>query len=355
MQPNLFNSQQSKKDIFTDTINPRPLGLSEFDNLDEVTRNQIKQAALENNIDLELIFASGNSNPDSSIGFYLSSSKAYQVLRPLILKVAEKYHNYKPSTKQQRDFNLTSLQDLVLDVERKYIISTRIRIARSLEEFPFTSAISKSQRKTLEKNIIHVLESLEGDLAGDYQPLSQISMSDSQKLINAHILFKSEDRFLESAGIYRDMPEGRGIFLANDNQFIIWVGEEDHLRIISLQNDADIFSVFDRITRALNILEKKIIFAFDEEFGYLNSCPTNIGTAMRASVLIKLPKISQRADFKELCKSMSLQARGFNGEHSDSSNGIYDISNIQRLGKSEKEIIEGLVIGIKKLIELESL
>ena len=335
-------------------FNSQALGISEFNNLDEQTKKQINQAIIDNNIDLDLIFASGTKNADSYIGMYLSSAKAYEILRPLILKVAEKYHNYKANTKQTRDFDLSSLANLKLDVENEYIISTRVRVARSLRDFPFTSSISRDERKMLERNIVNVLEGLQGELAGRYYPLSSLSPLETHKLINNHILFKNEDRFLQSAGIYRDMPESRGIFLSEDNEFIVWVCEEDHLRIISLQDGADMVGVCNKIATALNALENKMPFAFDEELGYLNSCPTNIGTAMRASVLIKVPKLSKKSDFKELCKSMALQPRGLHGEHSDSSHGIYDVSNIHRLGKSEREIIEGLVVGIKKLIEMES-
>jgi protein-arginine kinase len=172
-------------------------------------------------------------------------------------------------------------------------------------------------------------------------------------MIKNHLLFEIDDRFLESAGISRDLPSGRGVFISNDGQFMIWLNEEDHLRIMSLTPGSNLISTFNKVAKAIKILEKKLTFAFDKELGYLSSCPTNIGTTMRASVHIRLPKLGQRADFKELCANLGLQIRGTSGENSKSKSDVFDVSNMQRLGKSEKELLEQLISGIEQLIGFE--
>ena len=91
----------------------------------------------------------------------------------------------------------------------------------------------------------------------------------------------------------RDWPNGRGIFHNKEKTFLVWVNEEDQLRIISMQQGADIHAVFDRLSRAAAHIETVVKFAHDEHLGYITSCPTNLGTAMRASVHIKLPKLSK--------------------------------------------------------------
>merc|ERR1712176_168899 len=100
-----------------------------------------------------------------------------------------------------------------------------------------------------------------------------------RKLINDHFLFKEGDRFLESCGLNRDWPSGRGIFHNDAKTFLVWVNEEDQLRIISMQPGADIKAVFDRLCRAASIIEGVCEFAHDEHLGYITSCPTNLGTA----------------------------------------------------------------------------
>jgi creatine kinase/arginine kinase len=120
-------------------------------------------------------------------------------------------------------------------------------------------------------------------------------------LIADHFLFKQGDRFLEACGLNRDWPEGRGIFHNDNKTFLVWVNEEDQLRIISMQPGADIFAVFSRLSKAASLIEKEAKFAHDDHLGYITSCPTNLGTALRASVHIKLPLLSKhKEDFEKI-------------------------------------------------------
>ena len=123
-------------------------------------------------------------------------------------------------------------------------------------------------------------------------------MTDDERnqLIADHFLFKEGDRFLEACGCNRDWPDGRGIFHNNDKTFLVWVNEEDQLRIISMQPGADIGAVFTRLSTAAGKIEQVAKFAHDESLGYITSCPTNLGTALRASVHIKLPNLGAKMD-----------------------------------------------------------
>jgi len=173
-------------------------------------------------------------------------------------------------------------------------------------------------------------------------------------LISDHFLFKAGDRFLESAGLNRDWPSGRGIFHNDEKTFLVWVNEEDQLRIISMQSGGDIKEVFKRLTKAISKIEEKIEFLYNEHLGYITSCPTNLGTAMRASVHIKLPNLcTDMNKFKEVTDKYYLQIRGIHGEHSQSEDGIYDISNKRRLGVTEVQCVQDMYDGVCKLIELE--
>ena len=116
--------------------------------------------------------------------------------------------------------------------------------------------------------------------------------ADQKKLIEDHFLFKEGDRFLEACNLNRDWPSGRGIFHNNDKTFLVWVNEEDQLRIISMQPGANIYQVFERLCRAASHIETVVKFAHDDHLGYITSCPTNLGTALRGSVHIKLPLLS---------------------------------------------------------------
>ena len=180
-------------------------------------------------------------------------------------------------------------------------------------------------------------ENFPGELKGTYYSL--LSMSDEEKaqLVKDHFLFKDNDRFLEAAGLQKDWPEGRGVFHNREKTFWLWINEEDQLRVISLEFFDNPIGVYARVDKALRSLENSgIKFAKDENLGYLTSCPTNIGTGLRASVHVKLPLLGKDMNkLKELAASKKLQIRGVDGEHSESRDSVFDISNTQRLGRTE--------------------
>lgn len=303
---------------------------------------------------VEDVLRSGRENPDSSIGGYAGDEASYEVFSPLFDKVIETYHSFVPDATHKMNLNSGDLGDLEnLDPKGESILSTRIRVGRNLSGFPFAPKITRDQRREVEQKVVEALGTLSGDLAGNYYPLDGMKEDVRAELVNDHFLFKQGDRFLESAGANRDWPSGRGIFHSDDKRFLVWVNEEDQLRIISMQEGADILAVFERLARAIVTLEQKIAFAFSGRLGYLTSCPTNLGTAMRASVHVKLPAISRDPRFKTVCEQMKISVRGIHGEHSESEEGIYDISNKQRLGVSEVEVIRAMHHGLKKLLEWE--
>lgn len=135
---------------------------------------------------------------------------------------------------------------------------------------------------------------------------------------------------------------------------MVWVNEEDQLRIISMQPGADIGAVFTRLCKAVESIEKVAKFAHDEHLGYITSCPTNLGTALRGSVHVTLPLLSKNKEkFEEIAKKYNVQIRGIHGEHSESSDGTYDISNRHRLGKGERSLVNEMYAGVKAMIDEE--
>ena len=140
-----------------------------------------------------------------------------------------------------------------------------------------------------------------GELAGKYYPLKGMEKQTQTQLIEDHFLFKEGDRFLQAAGLNREWPDGRGIFHNDEKTFLVWVNEEDQLRIISMQKGSDIKAVFKRLSIAATEIEHVAKFAHDDHLGYITSCPTNLGTALRASVHVKLPLLSKRnEEFQEI-------------------------------------------------------
>ncbi len=315
---------------------------------------KLKDRKTKNGFTLKDLINSGVENPDSGIGIYAGDEESYTLFAPLFDKIIEEYHGFLKEDKHQSNLNIDDLDISDLDEKGEYIISTRIRVGRNLANIPLGTAISKEQRLEVENIVSSTLNSLESNLAGKYYPLEGISEEDRQTLIEEHFLFKAGDRFLEAAGLNRDWPSARGIYHNHDKTFLVWINEEDQLRIISMQKGGNIKEVFARLVQALEELEKKMKFAYSEHLGYITSCPTNLGTAMRASVHIKLPKLGNNMKlFKEITDKYHLQIRGIHGEHSESESGIFDISNKRRLGITEVQCVKDMYEGVKALIEKE--
>merc|ERR1711922_96542 len=118
--------------------------------------------------------------------------------------------------------------------------SVRIRVGRSIDGFGLSPGITREQRLAQETLMKSAFAKLQGDLAGKYFPLLGMNEADRQQLVDDHFLFISGDKNLIAAGMERDWPEGRGIFHNADKTFLVWVNEEDQLRIISMQKGGDV-------------------------------------------------------------------------------------------------------------------
>jgi creatine kinase/arginine kinase len=121
-----------------------------------------------------------------------------------------------------------------------------------------------------------------------------------------------------------------------------------------MQKGAGIIEVFDRLCRAATHIETVCKFSHDNHLGYITSCPTNLGTALRASVHIKLPKLMKnKTKFNEIADKYYVQIRGIHGEHTETNDGVFDISNKRRLGRSEKALVQDMIDGVRALINAE--
>jgi creatine kinase/arginine kinase len=317
-------------------------------------QNKLSGITTKCGFSLDDVIRSGIANPDSDIGIYAGCQDCYDKFIDLFKPVIERYHGIKTLNKQPRNLDFNQLESLsLLDSENQYILSTRIRVGRNIAGYALPAAITYEQRQKVESLILAALHKLDGQYAGQYYPLYDMAEDDRLTLVKKHFLFKKGDRFLEAAGINRDWPQHRGIFHSADKKILFWLNEEDQLRIISMQPGGNIYQVFKRLTGAITHLEKSLHFQFDPMLGYISSCPTNLGTALRASVHIKLPLLTQQENFKSLCDELELSVRGVHGEHSVSEGGVWDLSNKKRLGLSEVDCVLTLYDGIKKLIELE--
>lgn len=290
--------------------------------------------------------ASGIANPDSTIGIYAGDAEAYALLSAVFDPIIADYHAVDLTARHCRD---VSIPDCInLDPDRQFILSSRVRVARNLKGFRFMPSIKPDERTMVETMVRNALARLPKDLSGTYRSMETPSGKTSAEG------FPRGDRFQEAAGINRDWPESRGIFTSSDTGLMIWVNEEDHLRIISLDRNADLGRTFQRLVCCLDFLERHLDFCRDPRLGYLTSCPSNLGTGMRAGVHIRLPELCHRPDLLEqITRDHHLQIRGTRGEKTRVEDAVFDISNEKRLGITERECIETLHKGLAAVLDLE--
>jgi creatine kinase/arginine kinase len=313
----------------------------------------LKGVRTPNGFTIDDVIRSGRENPDSSVGVYAGDVESYTAFSAFLDQVIATYHKFDTvNGRHVTDFDASKIPTEPVDPTGAAVLSTRIRVGRNLKGFPLAPAITREQRNEVMRRVTAALAELEGDLKGSFYALEGMEEATREQLVADHFLFKQGDRFLASAGANREWPEGRGIFHNADKTALVWVNEEDQLRIISMEKGGDVRSVFGRLSRLVGELEAKLPFAYHERYGALSSCPTNLGTAMRASVHVRLPNLAQQQElFKQVCADCKLSIRGIHGEHSESEGGVYDISNTQRLGLSEVEAVTLMYQGVKRLIE----
>ncbi len=292
---------------------------------------------------------------DQHCGIYAGDADSYKdfadVFDPIILE----YHGLQKDFKHTSDMDVGSLKGNI-DPSAP-VKSTRIRVGRSIDGFGLSPGITREQRLAVENLMKSAFGKLKADLSGKYYPLLGMEEATRQKLVDDHFLFMSGDKNLIAAGMERDWPEGRGIYHNDAKTFLVWVNEEDQLRIISMQQGGDVKGVFDRLARGIKAVGDSVKAESGKEFllhpryGFLHSCPTNLGTGMRASVHIDLPGWTKEGlpALKKRCEELALQPRGTRGESGGQTGITYDISNKHRLGYSEVQLVQTMIDGVNTL------
>jgi len=231
--------------------------------------------------------------------------------------------------------------------ESDIIISSRIRLARNLADFPFTNRATPEQKEEiaeiLRERVSHV-RSRNGELT--YFDLVERTDLDLQFLVERHLISKEHK---EAAG-------ARGVAINGAETISIMVNEEDHLRIQVLKSGFQLGETWEIIDELDDAIDRQVNYAFSLELGYLTACPTNVGTGMRASVMLHLPALLFTRQIDKVITAvgkMNLVVRGLYGEGTQYSGSLYQISNQVTLGKSEEEILDNIVSTVPQIVRYE--
>lgn len=217
------------------------------------------------------------------------------------------------------------------------IISTRVRLARNLKDYPFPCKLSIQGRSKVSE-LVHTAitqsnSALQNDF--DYIKLGELSPAQSVSLVEKRLV---SPEFISDTS-------GRALLLSKDNSLSIMINEEDHIRLQVIKNGLALEEAYDTADKLDTLLDENLEFAFDEKLGYLTQCPTNLGTGMRASVMLHLPALERSRAINRIAGSLSklgLTIRGAHGEGTEPKGALYQLSNQVTLGISEKAAIENL-------------
>jgi len=325
-------------------------------------------------ISLAKCIKTGVDNPGhphiKTVGMVAGDEESFVTFKELFDPVISARHGgYAPDAIHPTNLNIGDLDSVKLDPDGRFVKTVRIRTGRSIKGMRLPPANIFEERRKVEQLIVKGLMNLEGDLKGDYFPLAgsrsyaskPIGMSNEkeEELRGKGNLFQNPDStLLLSSGCGRHWPDARGIYHNEASNVFVWVNEEDHMRLVSMQKGDNIQEVFARFVHLCNGVEKVLKanghdFMHNDHLGYILTCPSNLGTGLRAGAMVKIPNLSARGDFKARIKTMGLQARGGGGVDYAAKGGLYDLSNAERLGKSEVELVNIMIRGIRQCIKWE--
>ena len=217
------------------------------------------------------------------------------------------------------------------------VISTRIRFARNLRDYPFPCRLS-DEKKCRVAAIVK-----EAALGGHsaiserfrYIQMSELTQEEAVSLVERHLV---SPEFISDR-------QGRGLLILDDESVSIMINEEDHIRIQVIRPNLDLEGAYDLADKIDTLFDEQLNFAFSDKLGYLTQCPTNIGTGMRASLMLHLPALGESGAMGKITASLAklgLVIRGIYGEGTEPRGSVYQISNQVTLGISEKEAIGNL-------------
>ena len=246
------------------------------------------------------------------------------------------------------DSPLSSWLQLDTDATDHIVISSRIRLARNFDGVLFTNRNDMSSLEkvnSFSRSLLKPLKDVDGHQYSNIN-LEQLSERDRAILVEKHLM---------SPALEEKLPY-RNLVVSDDASIVIMVNEEDHLRIQSMVSGLRLEEAYERILKIDKTIEDKYPYAFDERFGYLTACPTNVGTGLRASVMLHLPALTISGKITRLIRSiiqLGYSVRGLYGEGSEALGNIYQISNQRTMGTSEEDTIEQLTKIVEGIIAEE--
>lgn len=227
-------------------------------------------------------------------------------------------------------------------------VSTRIRLARNLSGLPFPARMTPEQRKELNLKVKNAVLQSNTPFAKSlkYIDMADVPQTEIAAMVERHIISPE----------FAEENADRAIIISADESISIMIGEEDHVRIQVILGGLQLEKAYDTAEQLDSLLYNELHFAFDRSLGFLTECPTNLGTGLRASVMLHLPVTESNGEISSIAETVGkigFTVRGMYGEGTKASASMYQVSNQITLGISEKNAIDNLKIITAQLIDKE--
>ena len=330
---------------------------------------ELKDIVTEKGYTLSNAIMTGVVNPNLLVGCTAGCEDSWEKFKDLFYPIVKKLHGgYDANTqKHPTDLNPENIRfsDTELETFNEYVVSTKIRAVRNFSNFALPAGAKGEDRTQPEFIMRQVFTSWEGtELSGKYYSMETLSKADKSFLSSRGFLFNkpSAKSVLTGSGCCRSWPLNRGVFHNEDHTALIWVNEEDHVRMISMEIGGNVLSVFRRFCEISNsiltIAEKNLTkYMHNEILGFLGTCPSNVGTGLKITLQLKLQGMAKLIEdnvqpgfdmIHKVCKKYGLTATSATND-----NTVFNVSNNQKIGISEVALVQLMINGVGKLIEVE--
>jgi protein arginine kinase len=227
--------------------------------------------------------------------------------------------------------------------ENEIIVSSRVRIARNIADIPFEMKMKADDTARL----IELTRSVITKKAqGEFIDIKSISPLERESLLECHLI----------SPVFLKMTRQTGLFITEKRNISVMINEEDHLRIQGLVYGLNLFRIASEVFKFEEDIGSDLDYAFDDTYGFLTSCPTNLGTGLRASVLLHLPGLVFTNEVEKVLKGavqIGMAVRGLYGEGSEIKGSLFQISNQHTLGLKEEDVIETIMKLTRMIVDIE--
>ena len=300
--------------------------------LDDALRAELSTRVTPGGVRLQDVIRSGLCHPDSSVGVYAPDAQSYAVFHELFEPILQ---NFRMPPRPHRE-DLACLNPAA-------VVSTRIRVARNLTGHAFAPGISRPERLAVEAKIVRACSALALRFPGWITGITDIPGHRLDSLVTRRLAFGPHDKYMAAAGIHADWPIGRSVFNTRRKQLAVWINEEDHLRVSVVMPGACVRACAQVMEVVMSALAAHLEFCVDAKLGHLTSCPSNVGSALRASYMVDMCRDAARAPQRNRLEAAGvIQIRGAAGENTPRTGGRVDVGFLNRVGISAEHMLQDM-------------